>query len=171
MASLALSQEYPILNGRAPSWADIGITLNITGGQTYKDIDIKSIKWSSKVERGEQRGASGGRVMKRTTGSVTNEGSCEFYKSGLRKLVKAIMAAPEARTRGSEVAVSLVTFDVVILHSVPGDDEIYHEVMYGCSLSSFESSMTEGNDAEVVAMDLAPIKCAWIVDGKEVVLL
>jgi hypothetical protein len=31
--------------------------------------------------------------------------------------------------------------------------------------------MSEGDDAEVVAIDLAPMRCAWIVDGKEVVLL
>lgn len=168
---LAVSQEYPTLNGVAPSWADIKTTINISGGQTFTDIDYKSFKWSSKVERGEQRGASGGRVMKRTTGSKTDEGSCEFYKSGLRKLLKAIIGSTGVYTRGNEQLVSLVSFDIIIQHSPPGEVEIYEEAMYGCQLSSFESSMAEGNDAEVVPMDLSPMRCAWLIGGKEVVLL
>jgi hypothetical protein len=168
---LAVSQEYPSLNDVAPSWADIKTIVNISGGQTVVDIDYKSIKWSSKVERGEQAGASGGRVMKRTTGSVKDEGSCEYYKSGLRKLLKAIVGSTGIYTRGNQQLISLVSFDILIQHSVPGDDEIYEEVMRGCRLSSFESSMAEGNDAEIVPMDLAPMYCAWLIGGKEVVLL
>lgn len=169
MTSAATSQEYPELNGFAPSWADISTVINVAGGATLKDIDYRSINWTSTVERADQRGASGGRVIKRTAGQLTHEGSCEYYKSGLRKLLAVLLQV--APTRGNQRLVSLVSFDIVILHSVPGDPEIYHEEMRGCRLSSFESAMTEGPDAEVVAMDLAPMETAWIVNGAEVVLL
>jgi len=167
--AVAVSQEYPLLNEIAPSWADITTTINITDGESFTDIDYKEIKWKSAVEKGEQRGASGGRVIKRTTGAKTDEGSAVFYKSGLRKLLRALQAA--APVRGNQRLISLVTFDVVILHTPPGADDIYHEEMRGCSISSFDSTMTEGTDAETVAIDLMPIENVYIVDGKEMVLL
>jgi len=170
--TLAVSQQYPTLNGNAPSWTDIIITLNVSGGVTVRNVDIKSIKWSTKVERGEQRGASGGRVLKRTTGSVTHEGSWEIYKSGLKTIVGAISAAPGVLTRGSAKLISVVDFDISIAHDTPGDPDIVREVMQGCRLSSFESSMTEGDDAEIVPMDLAPIRNYMILaDGTIVELL
>lgn len=170
--SLAVAQQYPTLNGNAPSWADIEITINVGGGVTLKNIDIKSIKWSSKVERGEQRGASGGRVIKRTTGSITHEGSWEIYKSGIKAIIGAIAAAPGVRTRGASKLVSLVDFDISIAHDTPGDPDIVREVMQGCRLTSFESSMAEGNDAEIVPMDLAPIRNFIVLaDGTTVELL
>jgi len=164
------AEEYPLLNGNAPSWADVSTVINVAGGATHKDIDYKSIKWSSKRSFGEQRGASGGRVIRQTTGSIKDEGSCEYYKSGLIKLVEALI--PVAPRRGNRVRISMVQFDIVILHSVPGDPKVYHEEMRGCRLSSFESSLTEGDEPEIVPMDLAPMECVWVLeDGTEVGLL
>lgn len=168
--ALAVSQEYPILNEVAPSWADIGVTFNFLAGETFKNIEFSELKWTSKVDKGVQRGASGGRVMKHTTGAKTDEGSCVWYKSGLWQLLKIV--TPYAPVRGNQRLVSLVPFNIIILHTPPGSDEIFHEEMRGCSISSFESSMTEGTDVEKVPMDLKPLECAWVLDdGTEVVLL
>jgi hypothetical protein len=167
--AVAVSQEYPLLDGNAPSWADITTTINVQGGGSFKDIDYKELKWSSTVARGEQRGASGGRVIRRTTGELTEAGSAIYYRSGLRKLLKEIY--PLAPVRGNQRLVSLVTFNVVVLHTVPGDDEIYHHEMRGCRLSSFDATMTQGTDAEEVAMDLAPLSNVQIIGGVEIVLL
>jgi hypothetical protein len=168
--AVAVSQEYPLLNQVAPSWADIKTVININGGISFRDIDYKEIKWKSSVDVGEQRGASGGRVMKHTTGVLTDEGSAVYYKSGLRKLITAIQSV--APVRGNQRLISLVTFDIIIQHTPPGDDDIYHEEMRGCSIKSLESSMVEGPDAETVALDLRPKSNVWVLaDGTEVVLL
>lgn len=165
----ATSQEYPLLNGYAPSWADIITTINVQDGPTIKDIDYAELKWSSKVSFGEQRGASGGRVIAQTTGSQKDEGSCVYYKSGLWRLLDVL--ADVAPVRGNQRAVSAVRFNITILHTPYGSDVVYHEFMRGCRLASFESSMKEGDEAEQVPMDLAPMQTGWIVNGKEIVLL
>lgn len=168
--SLSVSQEYPILNDVAPSWADVSVTFNFLAGETFKNIEFSEIKWTSKVDKGEQRGASGGRVMKRTTGAKTDEGSCVWYKAGLWRLLSVVV--PYAPVRGNQRLISQVPFNVIILHTSPGSDTIIHEEMRGCTINSFESSMSEGTDAEKVPMDLKPIETAWVLaDGTEVVLL
>jgi hypothetical protein len=163
------AQEYPTLNDYAPSWADIQTTFTVDGGSALDMIDYKGIKWSSSVEVGTQRGASGGRVMKRTTGAKTDEASATLYRSGLRKLIRALMA--KGTTRGNQVAIGTVAFDILIQHSPPGDPEIYVEKLKGCRLLKIDRTMTEGVDAEEVEVDLNPIEVVQIIDGKEVVLL
>jgi hypothetical protein len=164
-----VNQEFPSLNDIAPSWADIQTTHTVSGGSLLDMIDYSGIKFSSKVETGEQRGASGGRVMKRTTGSLKHTASATYYRSGLRKLVKALV--PLAPTRGNQSLVSLVPFDVLIQHSPPGESEIYTVKIKGCRLLGIDMSMTEGNDADKVECDINPIEIVNIIDGKEVVLL
>src|SRR5580692_1199088 len=111
---MAINQEFPSLNGIAPSWADIGITASITGGTLLGMQAIAGLKWGRKVEIGERRGASGGRVMARTTGSGSQQASGTFYRAGMRQLIKALI--PLAPTRGNQVAISTVAFDIMIQH-------------------------------------------------------
>jgi hypothetical protein len=167
--TVAVSQEYPLLDGNAPSWADITTTINIQGGESFKDIDYKEIKWASAVALGEQRGASGGRVMRRTTGELTETGSAVYYRSGLRKLLKAM--APQMQTRGNQRLITTATFNIVIIHKVPGDDEIYHHEMRGCRLTGLDATMTQGPDAEEIALSLNPLSNVDIIGGVEYVLL
>jgi len=163
-------EEYPELNGFAPSWADITTTIDIIGGGTHVDIDYKALNWTSKLSFGEQRGASGGRVIAQTTGSVKNEGSCEYYKSGLAKLIAALL--PYAPRRGNQARIGLVRFNINIAHTPVGQIGVFREKMRGCRLAGFESKMLEGDEPETVPMDLAPLECMFIgADGVEVVLL
>ncbi len=164
------AEEYPTFNGFAQSWADISTTMQVIGGSTFKDIDYKSIKAKSAVTRGDQMGASGGRVMARTRGSVKHEGSVEFYVSGLTKFLEQAII-PAAPSRGDVKMVSLVTFNIVILHTLVGSSTIRQDEMMGCSLSGFDWSMLEGDDAEIVAVDLAPLEVYRVIDGQKVALL
>jgi hypothetical protein len=163
------NQAYPSLNDIEPSWADIATTFTVFGGDILDMADIAGIKWDDKVEVGMRRGASGGRVMARTTGSVTNTASAELYRSGHRRLVKALMS--KAPTRGSQRLISLVGFDIMIQHTPPGETEIYVVKLSGCRLLGRSFDMKEGNDADKVAVDLNPIGIAEIINGQEVVLL
>lgn len=165
-----MNQEFPTLNGIAPSWADIKTTATpIGGGSLIETADYSAISCGSSLEVGEQRGASGGRVMKTTTGQLSHEGSITYYRSGLRTLVKAFM--PIAPQRGNQRLVSLVHFDVLIQHTPPGEPEIYTLKLKGCRLRGFTFAMTEGVDADKVEVPLHVKEIVQIIDGEEVVLL
>jgi hypothetical protein len=166
---MAINQAYPSLNDIEPSWADIATTFTVTGGELIDMADIAGIKWDDKVTVGERRGASGGRVMARTTGSVALTASAELYRSGHRRLVKGLMA--NAPTRGNQLLISLVSFDIMIQHTPPGEDEIYVVKLSGCRLLGRGFDLKEGDDADKVAIELNPMVIAEIIDGKEVVLL
>lgn len=169
MTGLATSQDYPTLNGMAPSWADIATTIDVVGGGTLRDIDYAGFSFESAVEVGEQRGASGGRVMRRTVGAKTDTASATYYRSGLRRLVEALI--PLAPTRGNQRLVSLAPFSVLIQHSWAGDPDIYEVRLKGCRLLKIAESFAEGNEAEKVELDIHPIEIAWLINGVEVVLL
>jgi|SRR5579859_2398543 len=164
-----MNQAYPTVDGIAPSWADIGVSFTVGGGDLLEMVDIQGIKTGRKVEVGEQRGASGGRVMARTTGQGSQEASMTLYRSGLRKLIKSLMK--NAPTRGNEVIIGVVAFDILIQHTPPGETEIYTTKITGCRYLGDADDMKEGNEADKIEITLNPIKVAQIIDGKEVVLL
>ncbi len=164
-----VQQSYPSVNDIAPSWADIGVTFTVGGGDALDMMDIAGIKWSRKVETGDQRGASGGRVMARTTGQGSQEASATLYRSGLRKLLKSIVA--KAPTRGNQKVISGVAFDILIQHTPPGETEIYTTKIKGCRYLGDSDDMKEGNEADKLEVTLNPIEIVQIIDGQEVVLL
>lgn len=164
-----VNQLYPTLNDIAPSWADVVTTITVHEGSLIDTIDYSAINWGSTVEIGEQRGASGGRVMKRTTGNKSDEASATYYRSGLRKLLRGLMAS--APTRGNQKLVSLAHFDILIQHTPPGEDDIYVTKIKGCRLTGLTSAMTEGPDADQIELTLNPVEVVQIIDGVEVVLL
>jgi hypothetical protein len=163
------NQAYPSLNDIEPSWADIATTFTVYGGDILDMADIAALKWNDKVDVGERRGASGGRVMARTTGSLTSEASATLYRSGHRRLIKSLMA--KAPTRGSQRLISLVGFDILIQHTPPGESEIYQVKLTGCRLLGRSLDMKEGNDADQVEVNLNPLSIVEIINGLEVVLL
>lgn len=164
-----VNQLYPALNDTAPSWANIVVTTTVYDGALLENVDITAINWSSTVEVGELRGASGGRVMARTTGSVSYEAGMTLYRSGFRRLLKAL--AEVAPTRGNQKLVSLVGFDVLIQHSVDGDTEIYQTKIKGCRLLSASNDNEEGTDADTVEISLNPIEIVQIINGEEIAMI
>lgn len=164
-----VNQAFPSLNDVEPSWADIAVTFTISGGPLIKMADIAAIKWSRKVEVGEKRGASGGRVMARTTGQGSQDASATLYRSGMRNLVKGLMT--QAPSRGNQLILSGVAFNINIQHTPPGETEIYHVRIKGCRYLGDADDMKEGNDADKLEITLNPIEIANIINGREVVLL
>lgn len=152
-----------------PSWADISITITPYGAPITEIIEISGISWGRTVEIGERRGTSGGRVTARTTGSATFEASATFYRSGYRKLLKAL--AEVAPTRGNQVQVGLVGFDILVQHTPPGETEIYTTKIKGCRLVGDSSDMAEGSDADTLEVTLNPIEVVQIINEQEIVLL
>jgi hypothetical protein len=163
------NQLYPALNDIAPSWADIAVTTTVYDGALLDMQDIAGINWSRTVEVGELRGASGGRVMARTSGSMSCEATITLYRSGYRRLLKALKeVAPE---RGNQKLVSLVGFDIMIQHSPQGEVEIYQTKIKGCRLLGNSSDNAEGTDADKVEVTLNPLEIVEIIDGEEIALI
>lgn len=166
------AQSYSSLIDFASSWGDIAVTITPESSAKLDTTDIAAISHSGSVERGEQRGASGGRKMKRTRGSVSYEASITFYRSGLRKLVEALIeAAPDYAKRGNQVLLALINFDVDVQHSPPGAPNISHVRIKGALLSGYTDDMSEGNDADQIEIPLDVMENVQIVNGVEVALL
>jgi hypothetical protein len=170
---MAINQAYPSLADIEPSWADIDVTATITGGALLEMADIKSIKWSRKVEVGEKRGASGGRVMSRTTGSLSQDASAVFYRSGTTALLTNLMnqAVILGYTRGNQVIVSLVAFDIMIQFTPPGTSDIWETKLKGCRYLGDVGDMKEGADADTWECTLNPLEVVELINGVEIALL
>ena len=149
-----------------------GNTISIDGSVLLSMADIAGIKWSRKVEVGEKRGASGGRVMARTTGQGSQEASATLYRSGKRNLITKLAAV--APLRGNQAIISLVPFDIVIQHTPPvvsADFTIYEVHIKGCRYLGDDDDMKEGTDPDKVEITLNPIEIVDVIAGQEIVLL
>lgn len=163
------NQEFPQLNGRSPSWADIKISATVDEGQLVDMIDIAAINWSRSLEKGEQRGASGGRVMKRTKGQGSQEASITFYRDGWRTFLRALKA--RAPTRGNQRPIGGVEFNITIQHDLEDGGEIYETVIKGCNYLGDSDDNAEGTDPSQVEVTISTIEIATMLDGEEVVLI
>ncbi len=164
-----MNNSYPILQGIAPSFADIALKITPTDGPILETKDFAALSSSRTVEVGEQRGASGGRVMRRTTGSISYEGSITFYRSGYQVFMREL--AKLAPSRGIQKAVSLVHFGVQIQHMPFGDTEIYDRRWKGCRVLGDTHDNAEGTDADQIEVPVSIIEIVDVIDGKEIVLL
>lgn len=156
------NQAFPSVNGDECSWADIQATFNVPEGATMDLVDIESIKWSGKVEVGESRGTSGGRVMKTTAGSESSEASATYTRSGLKVLREAleVAAVSAGLVRGNEVIISAVRFDILVQHTPLGSADIYTTKLSGCRYLGDTDDMKQGSDADMVEVILNPVKIA-----------
>lgn len=159
------------LNERAVSWSDIAFTLDIPGAPQMPVIDIKSLDFEGAVTRGEQRGASGGRVLKKTSGSLKNTCSATFYTSGLDEVIDAFSAIAPKDSAGRP-QLSKVTFSMVVKHTFEGEDRIRTVKINGCNLDKIAEKHAEGDDAATIDSDLSPLEIVYVNRaGQDVVLL
>jgi hypothetical protein len=164
-----MNNEFPVLDGIVPSWADIIVRATPAGGPLIDIKDIKSIETGVTVEVGEQRGASGGRVMKRTTGAVSYDAKATLYRDGYDNLIEKLMAL--APKRGNQLLISLVHFGIQVQHTPPGSTKIFEYRIKGCRLLGRSMSSAEGTDADTVDLVLNPLEIVDIKNGKEIAWL
>lgn len=167
------NQAYPNVNGDICSWADIAVTLNIPGGTEVPLFDLEAIKWSDKVEVGEQRGASGGRVMGTTAGQLSSEATATLSRAGAVQFIEAIETAAlslPGAVRGNRVRIAGVRFDILIQHTPLGTERIFEAKLSGCRFLGRSHDLKQGNEADMVEIILNPIEIAeksatgnWIV--------
>lgn len=162
-----MNQEYAVLDGIACSWSDVIVKATPLGGALIDVVDIKAVNTGTTVEVGEQR--AGGRVIRRTTGSLSQEASMTLYRLGYQKLLRNLKDL--APSRGNQKAVSMVHFNVVFQHTPLGSDEIFEVRLKGCRLLGRALNSAEGTDADVVEIPLSPIDIVDVIDGEEVAML
>jgi hypothetical protein len=171
---MATNNNYSVLDGIAPSWADITCKIQATGAPLFTADQISAMSGARKVEIGNQQGASGGRVMKRTTGAVTHEASITFYRDGydlFLEMLAQVAATLPGLQRGNELLVSLVHFDVQILHTPPLSSKIYERRWYGARMIGDTLAHKEGTEADTIEVPISVAKIADMSKGKEIVLL
>ncbi len=166
---MAVNEDYPVFDGIAPSWADVQITAKPGTGALLAMKEIQAINTGTAVTFGEQSGASGGRVMKRTTGSQKLTSSMTLYRSGYQKFIRGLV--PFAKRRGNQVLLATAHFDIDYQLTPFNDVEIYETSLSGCKLAGRDLNGKEGDDADVVDVPLSIAQIADIVDGLELVML
>ncbi len=168
-----VDNEFPIVDRVVPSFADIKISLTPLGAPLISMKMIKAINTGSTVEVGEMVGASGGRVMATTTGSVKYNFSMTLYRPGFEQLIEALAAAAKPfAIRGNEVAISLVHFSADIIWTPPGATQKSHRRAKGLRIISDTNNPTEGNDPDELEVGChAKVIANVLPSGKEVVML
>lgn len=173
------SQAFPFINGAAPSWADIKVSLSpprpvgglgavagaatavaAAAGASFLTMQmLQAINTGVQVEVDDVRGASGGRVLARTTGEQSQTCSLTFYSTGFDDfLFKIGTIAP---LRGAQRRVSLVSFDIDYQYKMPGEVALKGTRIRGCRYLGRERNDSQGNAAALVTV---PISCVSIVD-------
>ena len=92
----------------------------------------------------------------------------------IRRLLTAWSQAEGAtvvEAGSAEHAVSLVAFNIQVLHTPPGSEQVFEFQLRGCRLMGRALNPAEGTDAETVDVPLSVIEIVDIVNGKEVVML
>jgi hypothetical protein len=161
------NNEYPVLDGVSPSWADVIMKASAPGVPVLEMKWIKAINTGASVEVGEQK--AGGRVMKTTSGSSKHEASITIYREGWNIWLRNI--EPIAPKRGNQVIYSLVHFGVQVQHTPPGSIEIFEYRLKGCRIIGRTLNGSEGNDPDVVELPLHIKEVVDVIDGKEYVIL
>lgn len=163
-----MAQEFPLLDGVEPSWADVAIRFSVHEGAVVETADIAGLDVSDSLDIGAVRG-TGPKKRKRTTGQEDNEGTLKLYRSGYLKLMRALMA--KAPTRNGVKQVGLVPFDIIWQHTPPGASEIYQRNVLGCRLAGRSFSGAEGADADQVELPLSIMDVIDVIDGEEAALV
>lgn len=158
--------DFPVLDGIAPSWADINVRVGSFGAALINIGDIAAINSGWSVELGEQR--EGGRVIKRTRGSVSYEASMTLYASGYQKLIRGLMLSATPNIKG-QIPISLVHFTVHVVWTPPGSIDLLEYKLKGCRITGRTFDSSEGNDAQQIEVPLSPIEIVDVVNGIEVV--
>lgn len=166
---MSVNPDYPIFDGIPPSWADVQITGSAPGSPLISMNEIKAINTGTAVSFGEQQGTSGGRVMKRTTGSQKLTASMTFYRAGWQKFQRSLK--PLAKRRGRQVLLATAHFNIAYQLTPFNDVEIYETRLTGCKLAGRDLNGAEGDDPDTVDVPISVAQIADIVDGDEMVFL
>jgi hypothetical protein len=168
---MAINNEFPILDGIAPSFGDLSCVIRGTSIAALKMNDINAISTNSTRERGEQRNA-GGVVVRRTVGQSSRESSLTLYRHGVQNLWRNLIVGAQALglVQGNQALIALVPFTIDYKHSPPGSDEIFQRILRGCMVDGAAMNSAVGTDAQTVEIPINTIQIVDVVDGVEAII-
>lgn len=138
-----MSEEYPLVNGRAPGWANTKITLSPNGGADFETRDFTGVKFADGHD-GELLFGTGSLAVAKLDGQVAPEGSFTMLLPAFVRFQAALAAInPE---------IGAVDFDVHVSWSPktgPAAGRTFDAVMYGCSIKKRSFDGAGGKAAEV----------------------
>lgn len=162
------NELLPVLNGDAPSYAEVTTTIDVQGGQSI-DVSFKSVNWESKIDRGEQRGP-GGRLVAYTTGKKTDSASATMYRPLFKQFQRALVAVAK-KDRAGRPKLSTARFTITVNYSFDDETEMYTVILRGCRLDKNSGKTDDGStDPDSVDVDLKPLEVVELIDGQEVTL-
>lgn len=166
------NNAFPLLDGFAPSWADVALTISASGVAALDVKDFKSINSGSTVEVGVQ--SAGGRPRQTTYGAVAHESGFTLYLSGAQKFERMLKDAALAGglvRDGGVAQLSLVIFGLTYFFTPVGSAEIWERRLKGCRVLSDPEAPAEGTDATTVDYTLYVTERVKVIDGVEYALL
>lgn len=166
------NNEYPLMDGFAPSWADIKCTLQASDVALLELADIKSVASGSTVEIGHQK--HGGRPYSTSVGELSHDCKMSLYATGATKLFRNLKDAALAQgfvRDGGVAQISLVHFTFGYMFTPPGTVNIYEQLWKGCRLLNDSEAPAEGTDVLSVDMSIYVRERIRMIDGVQVSLL
>jgi hypothetical protein len=160
--------DFPLVNGVACSWSDVGIKASPKGGKLIDVGDIAGVKRNRTVEVGEQK--QGGRVVARTTGEVKYEFSMTLYRSGHSSLLEVLADLAPIR-QGNQARVGLVPMFVQVQHTPFGSTRLFDWRAKGVRLAGDAMDAGEGSEADKVEVPCSVIEIVDWIKGKEVLFI
>jgi hypothetical protein len=143
--------DFPSVAGQIVSWAEIGISLNIFGGQSFVTSDFSAVNWDESLEPGKVRG-TGGRIIGRTVGEYDANGSMSMYYDKAKEFDRALAALKPNQ-------IGLVPFDVAVSwEPLSGDGTVHTCTLVGCRIAGRSVSNANGTDPTVVEYTLSVIR-------------
>jgi hypothetical protein len=160
-------QAFPTVNGVECSFAEIAIGLDISGGGSFQGLDISGIKFDSKVSATIRK--KGGRPAARTRGDIEFTASITLSRKALQLLKEGLgVVAPQS---GNQRLISLVEFQIQVLHTPIGSSDIFESLIKRCRLTTDSHDYKEGADPDMIECELSVMQIAEKINGVEYVLL
>jgi hypothetical protein len=155
-----MPQDYPLIQGQMVSWAEIGIALEIAGGESFKTSDFTELSWKHAMEGAENQYGTGPMPVGDVVGRYKPEASMTMY------MAKAIEFRRKLALVNKKLTV--VRFTIPIAWSpLDGNGEVFRVELKGCRLISEEIDNAPGGGAATLAMPLLVGRIE--LDGKSLV--
>lgn len=166
---MTINQDFPIYDGVAPSWADVKFNFKGYNTPLLQLKDLASFETTASLEVGDMQGASGGKIIRTTTGASKYEGKMGLYHSGFHDLLDNL--GPSMPTRGDLRIYGVVFFDVQLFWTPPGSNEIFEKQVNGCRILGNTLAAAEGVEANKIDIPIKVAEVIYVIRGKKYVIL
>jgi hypothetical protein len=143
---------YPNINGVAPDWAQIRVSISDHG----RTLGLKGIDYSDKMSREKVRG-EGALPMELTEGEYDAECSLTMNFREARKLQDSL------RAKADSLGIPLynLAFSITVLYRLDSGAQLIQDTIEGCKIQSFENSHEQGSKGLEVKIPVDCMRIKW----------